>query len=151
MKKITFSLILLSFGVFNGCSKSPSTTTTATPTTNQAKLKAVYWKRDSTINNDGSKVVHTGCKAMTKLQFTNDSINEILDPVYCTGVTAKNYPYSLNSSQTVMYSIWASGGQTGVDTINILYLDSTKLVLQSSSIAIPQAYRYGKTYLSKAN
>lgn len=149
MKKITFSLILLSFGVFNSCSKSPSTTTTAT-TTNQTKLKAVYWKRDSTISN-GSTIIHSGCKAKTKLQFTNDSIKEILDPVYCTGVTAKNYPYSLNSSQTVMYSIWASGGQTGVDTINILYLDSTKLIIQSSSVAIPQAYRYGKTYLSKAN
>lgn len=151
MNKLVFILTLLSFGVFNSCSKSPSTTTTATPTTNQAKLKAVYWKRDSTINNDGSKVVHTGCKAMTKLQFTNDSIKEILDPVYCTGVSAKNYPYSLNSIQTVMYSIWSSGGQTGVDTINILYLDSTKLIIQSSSVAIPQTYRYGKSYLSKMN
>ncbi|MFN6328170.1 MAG: hypothetical protein ACK5UE_08955 [Chitinophagales bacterium] len=151
MKKMSFVLTLLSFGVFNSCSKSPSSTTTTTPTTNQAKLKAVNWKRDSTINNDGSKVVHTGCKAKTKLQFTNDSIKEILDPVYCTAVSANNLPYSLNSNQTVIYSIWASGGKTGVDTINILFLDSAKLVVQSSSVAIPQAYRFGKSYLTRAN
>lgn len=149
MKK-HYLITLLTLLVFS-CTKTPlaSTVTPPTPTTNQVKLLANTWKIDSTVQIDGTKIIPTGCKAFTKYKFTTDSIATLLDPVYCSGVTAFNSAYKLSASQNTIYANWRDNGTIKVDTSEILYLDSVRLIIQANTISQPMPIRYSKMYYSK--